>query len=383
MAKIQLRKGLRADWLASSVVLANGEPGFATDTGDLRIGDGVHTWSNLPEVVATALTNKVDKNSSITGATKTKITYDAKGLVTAGTDATQDDIGDGTTNKQYSATEKTKLAGIAAGATANSSDATLLNRANHTGTQSADTLTDGTTNKAFLATERTKLSGIATGATANDTDANLKNRANHTGSQAESTVTGLVNDLAGRWAGAIPFATQWWISAPGYLGTVASTLTSQRCTFHPFLIAAGTYDALAINVSTAQVGGTVTCKLALYKDDGSGSWPDTTNIIVSSTIVLTATGNATGTFTSTALTAGLYWAACFYNVSVSPTTAPQVRCLTNTSWALGLPNSIDATTRARGYYRSSLTDLPTDATTTGNVSVSASNDIPAIGLRKA
>jgi hypothetical protein len=51
-------------------------------------------------------------NGAITGATKTKITYDSKGLVTAGANATQDDIGDGTTNKQYSATEKTKLSGI-------------------------------------------------------------------------------------------------------------------------------------------------------------------------------------------------------------------------------------------------------------------------------
>lgn len=48
-------------------------------------------------------------------------------------------------------------------------------------TLTADDVADGTTNKAFLATERTKLTGIATGATANDTDANLKNRANHTG----------------------------------------------------------------------------------------------------------------------------------------------------------------------------------------------------------
>lgn len=64
----------------------------------------------------TALDGKVDENSSITGATKTKITFDAKGLVTAGADATQDDIGDGTTYKQYSATEKTKLAGIEAAA---------------------------------------------------------------------------------------------------------------------------------------------------------------------------------------------------------------------------------------------------------------------------
>ena len=54
----------------------------------------------------------------------------------------QDDVGDGTTYKQYSSTEKTKLSGIATGATANSSDATLLNRANHTGTQVASTISD-------------------------------------------------------------------------------------------------------------------------------------------------------------------------------------------------------------------------------------------------
>lgn len=40
-----------------------------------------------------------------------------------------DDIADGTTNKAYTATEKTKLSGIATGATANSSDASLLSQA--------------------------------------------------------------------------------------------------------------------------------------------------------------------------------------------------------------------------------------------------------------
>ena len=53
---------------------------------------------------------------------------------------TQDTVGDGTTYKRYSQTEKTKLSGIATGATANSSDATLLNRANHTGTQAISTI---------------------------------------------------------------------------------------------------------------------------------------------------------------------------------------------------------------------------------------------------
>lgn len=106
--------------------------------------------------------------------------------------------GKGLSTNDYTTTEKNKLAGVASGATANATDANLKARANHTGTQSADTVIDGTTNKAYTATEKTKLSGIATSATANDTDANLKNRANHTGSQATSTVAGLDTALTAR-----------------------------------------------------------------------------------------------------------------------------------------------------------------------------------------
>ena len=53
----------------------------------------------------------------------------------------------------------------------------------------ADKLIDGTTNGVFTLANRTKLTGIATGATANDTDANLKARANHTGTQAAATIS--------------------------------------------------------------------------------------------------------------------------------------------------------------------------------------------------
>ena len=44
--------------------------------------------------------------------------------------------------------------------------------------------------------EQTKLAGIAAGATANDTDANLKNRANHTGTQLASTISDLSSAIA-------------------------------------------------------------------------------------------------------------------------------------------------------------------------------------------
>lgn len=62
-------------------------------------------------------------------------------------------------------------------------------RTNHTGTQSADTIVDGTTNKVLTAAEKTKLGGVATGATANATDAALRDRATHTGTQTSSTIS--------------------------------------------------------------------------------------------------------------------------------------------------------------------------------------------------
>lgn len=50
----------------------------------------------------------------------------------------------------------------------------------------------------FTTAQSTKLAGIAANATANDTDANLRNRANHTGTQAIGTVTGLQAALDGK-----------------------------------------------------------------------------------------------------------------------------------------------------------------------------------------
>jgi hypothetical protein len=56
------------------------------------------------------LSNLVVKNTAITGATKTKITYDAKGLVTDGADATTADIAD-SLNKRYTTDAQQTLLG--------------------------------------------------------------------------------------------------------------------------------------------------------------------------------------------------------------------------------------------------------------------------------
>ncbi len=61
--------------------------------------------------------------------------------------------------------------------------------------------------------ERTKLTGIATGATANDTDANLKNRANHTGTQAASTISDFDTEVANNTAVAANTAKNTYPSA--------------------------------------------------------------------------------------------------------------------------------------------------------------------------
>jgi hypothetical protein len=70
---------------------------------DVGLGN-VDNTSDVNKPVSTAqaaaIALKVDKNAAITGATKTKITYDSKGLVTSGSDATTADIAD-STNKRY------------------------------------------------------------------------------------------------------------------------------------------------------------------------------------------------------------------------------------------------------------------------------------------
>lgn len=52
--QIQLRNDTTAAWTANDPVLALGEIGIDTDLGQLRIGDGESTWSELPYFVNAA-----------------------------------------------------------------------------------------------------------------------------------------------------------------------------------------------------------------------------------------------------------------------------------------------------------------------------------------
>ena len=102
----------------------------------------VDNTSDADKPISTATQTALDgKEPSVSSGTTSQYYRGDKTFQTLNQDA----VPDGTTNKAFTATEKTKLAGIASGATANSSDATLLNRANHTGTQTASTISDFST----------------------------------------------------------------------------------------------------------------------------------------------------------------------------------------------------------------------------------------------
>lgn len=45
---VLFRRGTSAAWTAANPILQNGEPGYETDTGLLKVGTGIATWSALP-----------------------------------------------------------------------------------------------------------------------------------------------------------------------------------------------------------------------------------------------------------------------------------------------------------------------------------------------
>lgn len=66
------------------------------------------TWALIKSVLKTYF-DALYTNGTITASTKTKITYDAKGLVTAGTDATTADIADSTDRRYCTDAQKTVI----------------------------------------------------------------------------------------------------------------------------------------------------------------------------------------------------------------------------------------------------------------------------------
>lgn len=199
-------EGTESEWL-ESLEGTDGDPGTPGAAATVTIGTVTTISANQPATVENVGTSAAAiLNFSIpqgqAGADgdgsgdMVKVTYDP---TNKNADAfSMDNMVEGTSTKILTATERMKLTGIASGATANSADATLLARANHTGTQTASTISDFSTaadaritaaigstvqaysaalagtEQAFTTVLKDKLDGIASGATANDTDQVLK-----------------------------------------------------------------------------------------------------------------------------------------------------------------------------------------------------------------
>jgi len=199
---------------------------FDVKTGTrLRIESGTNNLATVRNQAAADTVIDLPTSTGTLALTSELYTdADADGQIAAASVTDLSDVTSAGSGSIITSAERTKLTGIAAGATANDTDANLKNRANHTGTQLASTIsdfanaadlriasasaedlndiTDAGSGEIITSAERTKLTGIATGATANDTDANLKNRANHTGTQLASTISDFSTQADARIAAA-------------------------------------------------------------------------------------------------------------------------------------------------------------------------------------
>jgi hypothetical protein len=123
-------------------------------SGNIAISSAV-AWGGVTGTLSnqtdlqTALDGKVDENSAITGATKTKITYDAKGLVTAGADATTADIAD-STNRRYVTDAQLVVVGNTSGT--NTGDNATNSQYSGLAASKQDTLVSGTNIKTINST---------------------------------------------------------------------------------------------------------------------------------------------------------------------------------------------------------------------------------------
>lgn len=190
----------------------------------------------------TALDGKVDENAAIVGATNTKITYDSKGLVTAGVNATTADINDSLDRRYVTDAESTvidntsgvntgdqtiTLTGDVTGSGTGSFAATIANDAvSYAKMQNVslnnrilgNVTADNSVVDELTATEVRTMINVEDGAEANNitdtqvsgltssADTNLhfhaadRNRQNHTGTQAASTISDFDTEVANNTA---------------------------------------------------------------------------------------------------------------------------------------------------------------------------------------
>lgn len=157
------------------------------------------------------------------------------------------------------------------------------------------------------ASDKTKLDGVATGATSNSPDATLLARANHTGTQAQSTITNLTTDLASKQATLVNTVNIKSVNGTSLLGSGDLTISAGgSTTFTGLTDTPASYTGNALKATRVNVGETalefVSLGSAAYSNSGdfatsSHTHPDATTSLsgfMSATDKTKLNGVATG-----------------------------------------------------------------------------------------
>jgi hypothetical protein len=216
--------------------LIDGAPNVLDTLNELA--DAIGNDANFSTTIINGLSGKAPLNSpsftgTVNGITKAMVglgdvdnTSDLDKPVSTATqtvfNAKVDKVsGQGLSDENYTLIEKNKLVGIADGATANSTDAHLLSRANHTGSQSYTTITGLGT----LATQSGTFSGSSSGTNTGDQTITLGGDATGSGTALLNVTLASTGVLAGEYNSSATSVTPFTVDIKGRITAVDTPIT--------------------------------------------------------------------------------------------------------------------------------------------------------------
>ena len=84
MTVIQVKRGEASSWSSANPVLDAGEFGYESDTGNLKLGDGVTQWNSLAYLPSAALRGAANGYASLDGGGKVPTNQIPPGLIIDG-----------------------------------------------------------------------------------------------------------------------------------------------------------------------------------------------------------------------------------------------------------------------------------------------------------